>query len=671
MRRPETRFATLFGLGPLLVVTTTLAAQLPPPPPPPPPMPMLGDIMAGLPGQGTKPMETGGGLILGRVVDGVDGTGVAGAIVSLTMAGFTPVRVQADADGRFAFRSLPKGSFSIATTRPGYVDGAAGRTQPGGPARGVDLSDQQRVGDVEIPMWRLAAITGVVLDENNEPLVGAQIRVLRREYVAGRRRLTLGATDTTDDRGQYRIGSLEAGEYIVALPMIQRPSLDAMLGGLRDGAMAAAGGGGGGNIMVEARVSMSAGAGAEPVIISSVDGAVPSAGTTEDGLPLTYQTEYYTGALAAARATPITLGHGEERTGIDFKLTPVRALSVSGAVTGPDGPASNVQLQLIPADAEELTSPIETATATTDGEGRFVFAMVPAGQYTLRALRQARGGGGGGVTQTITMAGGNATFVTRQIVESSAQAAPLPEQPTLWADMGIGVGARDLANVALTLRTGLTVSGTVVFSGSATQPTPEQRSRIPITLEPADGRTAGLSGVVRGRIDASGTFTTVGVPSGKYILRVGGAPQEWSLRDALHGGRDITSTAVELDGESATGVVLTFVDRPTEVNGTVRDASGNADPAASVIVFPADQSLWVDTGSQPRRLRMVRAGQDGSFKVQGLPSGDYYLVAVDANAPRSWQDPAYLGQIARSATQVRLADGDTRTQSLTTLKGGR
>lgn len=518
-------------------------------------------------------------------------------------------------------------------------------------------------------MWRYAAITGVVLDENNEPLVGAQIRVLRRDYVAGRRRLTLGATDTTDDRGQYRIGSLEAGEYIIALPMIQRPSLDSMLSGMRDGAIAGAAGGGG-NVMVATRVSVAAGSGAEPVIISSMDGAVPSAGTTEDGLPLTYQTEYYTGALAAARATPITLGPGEERSGIDFKLTPVRAMSISGTVTGPEGPAPNVQLQLIPADAEELTSPIETATATTDGDGNFVFAMVPTGQYTLRALRQARGGPGG-ATQTFTMSGGNATFVTRQVIESSAQTAPLPEQPTLWAEMSVGVGTRDVADVAVALRTGLTVSGTVVFNGSAAQPTHEQRGSIPITLEPADGRTAGLTGVVRGRIDASGTFTTMGVPSGRYILRVGNAPQGWSLRDALHGGRDITSAAVELDGENATGVVLTFTDRPTEVNGTVRDASGNADATASVIVFPADQSLWVDTGSQPRRLRMVRAGQDGSFKIQGLPSGDYYLVAVDANAPRSWQDPAYLGQVARSATQVRLADGDTRTQALTTLKGGR
>jgi hypothetical protein len=163
----------------------------------------------------------------------------------------------------------------------------------------------------------------------------------------------------------------------------------------------------------------------------------------------------------------------------------------------------------------------------------------------------------------------------------------------------------------------------------------------------------------------------MGVPAGKYILRVSGAPQGWSLRDASHGGKDISSVAVELDGENATGVVLAFTDKPTELNGTVRDASGNADARASVIVFPADRSAWVDAGAQPRRLRQVRAGQDGSYKLSGLPAGDYLVIAVDDATTPSWQDPAYLGVMARTATQVRLAEGEPRTQALTTTKGVR
>src|SRR5579859_3611457 len=82
------------------------------------------------------------GLILGRVVDAASGRPIPGAIV--TLGGLAPVaaaapavavtspqpRAMTNAGGQFVFRNLPKGSFSLAVTRAGFLDGAYGRQRP-------------------------------------------------------------------------------------------------------------------------------------------------------------------------------------------------------------------------------------------------------------------------------------------------------------------------------------------------------------------------------------------------------------------------------------------------------------------------------------------------------------------------------------------------------------
>src|SRR5688572_25898854 len=426
-----------------------------------------------------KPMEISTGVIVGRVVEADGRSTVAGTVVTLSQAGFASQRVLSDGQGRFAFRALPKGTFNLTATRPGFVDGAYGRVRPGGSALALDLTDNSRTGDADIMIWRYAAIAGTVIDEHNEPLVGAPVRVLRRDYVSGRRRLTESGTDQTDDRGSYRIGSLEPGEYIVVLPMTQRPSLDSLMRGIERRAMAAGAGGGGAGVgAFEVRVAATAAAASgAPMMITTATGgggSVPPAGTAEDGSPLTYQSEFYTGALSASRATAITLAAGEEFTTADFRLTPVRALSLSGVVNGPAGPAANIQLQLIPADAGDLVSPIEAATASTDNNGQFEFTGVPSGQYMLRANRFLGLGGGGEVISYRVTGGDNMQFVTtRSVSRGGGPPPPLPTDATLWAEVPVSLGTRPLAALAIPLREGLKVSGTVTFQGSATQPAPE------------------------------------------------------------------------------------------------------------------------------------------------------------------------------------------------------
>jgi hypothetical protein len=146
---------------------------------------------------------------------------VAGAIVELSLQGAI-IRVMTDSSGRFRVRDLPAGRISLIATRPGWLEGAYGRTRPNGQMLLLELAAGERLSGVTIPMWRFAAIAGKVVDEYGDPMVNLPVQALRRSLVGGRRTFQQVAQDTTDDRGEYRVDNLHPGEYVVGIP--QQPS---------------------------------------------------------------------------------------------------------------------------------------------------------------------------------------------------------------------------------------------------------------------------------------------------------------------------------------------------------------------------------------------------------------------------------------------------------------
>jgi hypothetical protein len=244
---------------------------------------------------------------------------------------------------------------------------------------------------------------------------------------------------------------------------------------------------------------------------------------------------------------------------------------------------------------------------------------------------------------------------------------PLPTTPTLWADMSVGVGANDLADVTVPLRSGLRVAGRIEFTGSTTPPANDQWSSIGITLEPADSRTSSMMSSTRGRVETTGQFQTLGVAPGKYVLRVN-APRGWIVRDAKYNGQDIVDMAVDLRDGDANGVVVTFADRPGSLAGTVTMPNGSPDATASVIVFPADRGMWTNTGPSPRRLKNVRTGKDGSYNAGQLVPGDYLVAAVPDSAAADWQNADFLQAVSGAAAHVHIDEGENKTQALQTAR---
>jgi hypothetical protein len=54
----------------------------------------------------------------------------------------------------------------------------------------------------------------------------------------------------------------------------------------------------------------------------------------------------------------------------------------------------------------------------------------------------------------------------------------------------------------------------------------------------------------------------------------------------------------------------------------------------------------------------------GEFGINGVLPGEYYLMAVPEESAADWRDPAALDALARVATRITIAEGETKTIGL-------
>ena len=152
-------------------------------------------------------------VVEGVVLDEETGNTLARTQVTLiplpgTQADETSVRTAAR--GSFVILNVRPGWYFLRATRRGYVPAEAGQSRAGRPGHAFEVAENRPSGFIELKMSHLAAVTGTVLDENGIGIPHWTVHI----YTAGRPMRHLGQIDT-DDRGDYRIGELEAGAYLL------------------------------------------------------------------------------------------------------------------------------------------------------------------------------------------------------------------------------------------------------------------------------------------------------------------------------------------------------------------------------------------------------------------------------------------------------------------------
>jgi protocatechuate 3,4-dioxygenase beta subunit len=342
-----------------LVVPALAALEQPPPIPTAPagsgsfgqPQVAPQPAQPGQPARDAQQPRTGTARIKGRVVTADTGAPLRRVQLRLTGREFREGQVaQTDADGRYEFRLLPAGRYSLSASKAGYVALSYGQRRPFEPGRPLEIADGQLLENVDFVLPRGAVIAGRITDEFGEPVADAIVQAMRFQFLGGERRLVpTGRGAQTDDIGQFRLHGLQPGEYFVSARVM------------------------GSQMMVPPGAAS----------LGASDTAVGFAPT------------YFPGTPSVTEAQRIAVGVGDVGQA-DFQLVPVPVARISGTVLDSSGkPAPQVMVRL--SRNEEVTvGGFGVGGVAMQQDGSFTIGGVAPGTYEIVAITMGPGGGPGG-----------------------------------------------------------------------------------------------------------------------------------------------------------------------------------------------------------------------------------------------------------------------------------
>lgn len=258
---------------------------------------------------------------------------------------------EADDDGHFLLRDIPKGLYVLTAERDGYLTSTQAlnggqRMQPS-----LRIEPGQRLTNITFRLRPWAVLSGRVRYGDGEFGIGIQVQLYRTDHIRGRRAYSLADTVVANDRGEFRAYGLSPGAYLIAAVFDSPPTAN-----YREQPM------------------------------TDVQGnPLPAVG---------YTTTFYPNTELMSQAVPVRLAYGQELGGIDLTLRLSRKQKISGRVlNGITGMTlSGASITLSRVDSSGNGSLPAGSPAVFDRDNNFQISGVSPGSYGVFARGTADDG---------------------------------------------------------------------------------------------------------------------------------------------------------------------------------------------------------------------------------------------------------------------------------------
>jgi len=285
---------------------------------------------------GQSPDPVGASDLWGHVLRRGSGEGIRRATVILVRSDVKGefLSTTTDNDGGFRFNQLPPGAYRLTVSHPSYL--AQEYAAPGSGKSGslIRIPADPPNAPLTIALMPQATLAGRVTDEDGEPAAGAEATALRIGYRRGQRELVDSGRATTGSNGEFRIGALAPGRYLVKAGLhrhFRHQSADK-------------------------------------------SNAPPELG---------YAATFYPNSVDTIGAVPIRLSAGADVTGIEIRLQVAPVVHVKGRVVTTDGvPVASAVVVVGDENGTSVTMTADNVTRSR-ADGSFDMATTSGSYYVM------------------------------------------------------------------------------------------------------------------------------------------------------------------------------------------------------------------------------------------------------------------------------------------------